>query len=88
MPRKVSDSARPRCSGGASATATPAASAANTEPVPISTRPISNTANEGADADSTQPAVNSPSARSIARLRGQRPVASRNSGARQAEVSA
>ena len=88
MPRNTSDSAWPRRAGATSATAMPAATATNTAPAPISMRASSNRARWFDSADSALPSVNSPSASSSTRLRGQRPVASSSIGASSAVPTA
>ena len=88
MPRKVSASALPRFAGSTTATAMPAAIGVNTAPRPISTRPAISVANEFDSAHSRLPSVNSASAISSARLRGQRPVANNTTGASSAVDSA
>ncbi len=88
MPRNTSDSAWPRRAAGTMATATLAASATNTAPAPISRRDTSSMVRPCDRAHAALPSVNSASASSSARLRGQPPVASSSSGASSAVPTA
>ena len=81
IPRKVSDSARPRKAGATRLTARAEAAAVNMAPAPISTRPTNRTDRSGASAQTRQPALNSASANWMARLRDHLEVRTMSKGA-------
>ncbi len=88
MPRNVVDKALPRCAGGTSATAMPAASGVNEAPAPISTRPSSRVRKSVASADTNTPSAKMDKVASTAVRRRQRPTSTSNTGASSAVAKA